>query len=271
MKEKILILVKTYPTFSRKYFELVCTAGINEKGEWRRIYPVPFRQLRDWEKYRKYQWVEADIEKNPSDSRPESYKLRQGLEIKILGKPLSTQNSWHLRKDVLKDTPVYTHLDEIIEKAKEHNIISLCQFKPKEILKLKVEETEREWNSDILNQIKAENDQKYLFDYMKNEIRLVRKLPYKFSYRFKDKTQKESTMMIEDWEIGKLYWNCLKYAGGDESAACRKVKEKYEHFIENNDITLFLGTIHKFHRTARNPFVIIGVFYPPKTKQLELF
>ena len=147
----------------------------------------------------------------------------------------------------------------------------MCQFKPKEILKLKIEETEREWNPDIINQVKAENDQKYLFDYMKNEIRLVKKLPYKFSYRFKDKTQKESTMMIEDWEIGQLYWNCLEYAGGDEAEACRKVKEKYEHFIENNDITLFLGTIHKFHRTARNPFVIIGVFYPPKTNQLELF
>ena len=32
MTEKILILVKTYPTFSQTYFELVCTAGINEKG-----------------------------------------------------------------------------------------------------------------------------------------------------------------------------------------------------------------------------------------------
>ncbi len=31
MKEQILILVKTYPTYSKKYFELVCTAGINER------------------------------------------------------------------------------------------------------------------------------------------------------------------------------------------------------------------------------------------------
>ncbi len=45
MKQEILILAKTYPTFSQKYFELVCTAGINTQGEWRRIYPIPFREL----------------------------------------------------------------------------------------------------------------------------------------------------------------------------------------------------------------------------------
>ncbi|MDF1814754.1 MAG: hypothetical protein P1V20_21290, partial [Verrucomicrobiales bacterium] len=47
MKERILITVKTYPTLSTKYAELVCTAGVNENGEWRRIYPIQFRQLAD--------------------------------------------------------------------------------------------------------------------------------------------------------------------------------------------------------------------------------
>ena len=45
MQEEILITVKTYPTLSKKYHELVCTAGVNTEGEWRRLYPVQFRQL----------------------------------------------------------------------------------------------------------------------------------------------------------------------------------------------------------------------------------
>jgi len=61
MKEKILITVKTYPTFSTKYQELVCTAGVNENGEWRRLYPIPFRQLYKDKKYKKYQWIEKAI------------------------------------------------------------------------------------------------------------------------------------------------------------------------------------------------------------------
>ena len=42
-KERVLITVKTYPTLSSKYGELVCTAGIRASdGEWIRIYPMPF-------------------------------------------------------------------------------------------------------------------------------------------------------------------------------------------------------------------------------------
>ena len=82
MKEKILITVKTYPTLSREYAELVCTAGVEESGKWRRVYPVQFRQLIDEQKYRKYQWIEADLEKSTNDTRPESYKFM--VQILIL-------------------------------------------------------------------------------------------------------------------------------------------------------------------------------------------
>ena len=39
--QKVFILVKTYPNLSKKYDELVCTAGICEDGSWVRIYPLP--------------------------------------------------------------------------------------------------------------------------------------------------------------------------------------------------------------------------------------
>ncbi|MDA3800374.1 MAG: hypothetical protein PF692_15015, partial [Kiritimatiellae bacterium] len=71
-KTKVLITVKTYPTVSTKYDELVCTAGVKENGEWIRIYPIPFRKLDYTQKYSKYQWVEMDLVKNDSDFRPES-------------------------------------------------------------------------------------------------------------------------------------------------------------------------------------------------------
>jgi hypothetical protein len=64
MTEKILIIVKTYPTLSRKYAELVCTAGVTANGDWRRLYPIRFCQLYDPQKYKKFQWVEAKLEKS---------------------------------------------------------------------------------------------------------------------------------------------------------------------------------------------------------------
>ncbi len=102
MKEKVFVLVKTYPTLSTKYFELVCTAGINEKGEWRRIYPIPFRQLNEIEKYKKYQWIEVDIKKDNSDNRPESFKLLSDSKIEILSKiGTDKDKSWRSRKEII--------------------------------------------------------------------------------------------------------------------------------------------------------------------------
>ena len=55
---KVLIAVKTYPTLSAKYDELVCTAGFREDGTWIRVYPIPFRKLDYASQYKKYDWIE---------------------------------------------------------------------------------------------------------------------------------------------------------------------------------------------------------------------
>ncbi|MBW9267883.1 MAG: hypothetical protein K1563_15170 [Candidatus Thiodiazotropha sp. (ex. Lucinisca nassula)] len=73
MKEHVLITVKTYPTISRSYSELVCTAGLRKDGSWIRIYPVQFRQWNS--QYKKFQWIEVDLIENKSDRRIESHKL----------------------------------------------------------------------------------------------------------------------------------------------------------------------------------------------------
>ncbi len=42
---RLLITVKTYPIPSKKYDELVCTAGVDETGDFFRLYPINFREL----------------------------------------------------------------------------------------------------------------------------------------------------------------------------------------------------------------------------------
>jgi hypothetical protein len=79
-------------------------------------------------------------------------------------------------------------------------------------------------------------------------------------------------LKIEDWEIGALFWNCLTQSGGDENAANQLVREKYfDTFTSERDLCFFLGTTRQFHNVARNPFIIVGVFYPPRSPQDALF
>lgn len=61
--KRIFIVVKTYPTISKKYSELVCTAGILEDGSWIRLYPITFRKLDIEQKYPKYTWISVRVEK----------------------------------------------------------------------------------------------------------------------------------------------------------------------------------------------------------------
>ena len=273
---RILITVKTYPTLSEKYDELVCTAGFLEDGSWIRIYPVPFRKLDYENQYKKWQWIEVDITKNTSDFRPESYRPVDIDKSFNVGDTIEPTDNWNARRKIVLNK-VYTNMTELIQDAKNDDIgTSLAVVKPSEVKDFIWEDCDREWNTKKIAAVQANQAQPSLFngEEAKRLYQVVRKLPYKFSYVFTTRDGIERTMMIEDWELGQLYWNCLKGAKGDEAIACQKVKERYfDHMVKKCDLHFFMGTTRLFHKVAPNPFIIIGAFYPPKVdaQQLDLF
>lgn len=273
---KVLITVKTYPTLSGKYNELVCTAGFKEDGTWIRIFPVPFRQLDYQHQFKKWQWIEIDLVKNKSDFRPESYRPKDlDKEIRLLDE-IDTKGEWHKRKMLCKEK-IWYNLTELIAEAKDPNLgTSLAIVRPKEIFDFAWEPCEREWNKQKMDQVIANISQGSLFD--EEETRLVfnvvKKIPYNFSYIFTTDDDVKRKIMIEDWELGALYLNCLKNAKGDELEACKKVRAKYfDYMWHERDLYFFMGTTKQYHNVSPNPFIIIGTFYPPKanTQQLSLF
>lgn len=269
---KVLITVKTYPTISSKYDELVCTAGFREDGTWIRIYPVPFRKKSYNEQYKKYDRVELDLVKNKSDFRPESYRpYSHDSEIKVI-EHLDTKNYWAERKKNVLGK-VHYNLSELIVEAKDKNICtSLAVFKPTEILDFEIKEVDREWDKNKLEKLDAERMQMNLFTQPENPFEVVQKLPYKFTYVLIDNQGKKSRMMIEDWEIGQLYWNCLAKHKGDEDKAVKDVRKKYfDDFAKTKDLYLFLGSTQLHHFVSNNPFMIIGTFHPKKELQTSLF
>ena len=268
-KERILIAVKTYPTLSEKYKELACTAGFRENGEWVRLYPIPFRLLEDNKRYKKYQWIEADIAPNKGDPRPESHRVRNTGNIRLM-EEIGTERQWSDRRRlILEKNKIYTSLTELISLANA-NKLSLAVFKPTEILDVTAEPADPEWSQDKLDAVLESFRQGNLFeDQNPEDFKIMPKLPYKFSYRFKDDAGKESKLMIEDWEIGQLYWSCLKTATPEQ--AVQKVRQKYfDDFARTKDLYLFLGTTREWHGRAKNPFVIIGTFHPPHLTQPSL-
>lgn len=284
MITKVLVTVMTFPTLSSKYLETVCTAGFKEDGSWIRIFPVPYRLLQeqyDQKTYSKWQWIEADLRKNVMhDDRPESYHIEDINSLKILkridvkGKP-----NWSLRLEWTRKNKVYTDLSEVI-KLTYQGEMSLAVFKPAEILGVicKKEDVDKYTSKlqklqKLQNRYSAQKCQQNMYEDKNTtdyNFKFARQIPYKFQYRFKDCKGTEHTIKIIDWEIYRLYEKCLKLHSGNIEQAFQDVRQKYMSFANERDLYFFLGTSYKSQKmNYPNPYLIIGVFAPPRQTCIE--
>ena len=172
------------------------------------------------------------------------------------------KDGWEKRKGIIfKKSKIYKNKNEIINLAYE-NKISLAIFKPKEFINFHVENVNIDEQEISYQDMVKQPD---FFDLSNTNKRdLMPLLSKKFFYEFIDDQDKKSRLNIIDWEIGQLYLNCLKNSNSEEEAV-EKVKKQYlDNFFQKKDLYLYLGTTDKWHyRKPKNPFVIIGVFYPP--------
>jgi hypothetical protein len=272
-RAKVLVIVKAYPNPSKTYEETVCTAGLLNGEKWVRIYPVPFRFLEDSRKFPKFGWIELDLERRiEKDFRPESHRPLRGIQeaIKVIDSIPADAGGWRERRRFLLQN-VYSSMSELIASAYANPPISIGMLRPKEILEVVVEPDDREWPTESPDNLGPGLFKEEEGGAARGRLP-VKKIPFRFAYRFVTEDGKERNLMIEDWEIGALYWNCLQDAAGDERLAAEKVRQKCWWMAKERDLYLILGTTFKWHaQHAPNPFVIIGLFYPPRLDQHWLF
>lgn len=260
-RKEILICVKTYPEYSSKYTETVCTAGIlADTKRLIRLYPVPFRYLGGDQRFKKYQWISAEICKNVNDSRPESYMVKEGSIS--LGKVVSSGNRWQYRKEwVLSEGNLFRSLERLQYERQEKGT-SLGLIKPKKIFDVKITEKtpeERakgeEKKSSIMNQLNMLSDKKNL------EL-----LPIRLTLGFAcdDRDCRGHEISILDWEMAELYRKHCSRPDCEE-----RIREKVinDIFGPDRDTYLIMGNM----ASRRNVFCILGFFWPPRLSILPLF
>jgi hypothetical protein len=243
---KLLITVKTYPLPSVKYEEVVCTAGVLEDGTFVRLYPIDYRSRSYDQWYKKYQWIEVDVEKNTKDPRPESFRPVSDI---VPGYKVGPEHNWAERRKHVLGKPLMTMC--VLNNADQREV-SLGIVKPLSVEDFLIEETERKWTANTEYKIR----QMKLFGGDKKPLERV---PYKFSYRFmcEEPGCKGHTKMIEDWEVGELYRK-MRDKYGNEKIACEKVKERFFNMVcdKKRDTYFYVGTVLE-HAT----WVILGAFY----------
>jgi hypothetical protein len=77
-----IILVKASPQVGKKHGETVCCAGVNDNGDWLRLYPVSFRTLDQARQFRRWDRIRFRWKKPQDDPRLESLRVdHQSIEI----------------------------------------------------------------------------------------------------------------------------------------------------------------------------------------------
>lgn len=259
---RVLITVKTYPIPSAKYDELVCTAGVREDGSFVRLYPVNFRDLPFSRQYRKYQWIEVKARKHTGrDFRKESYRPEPGT-LRNLGEPIGTRNGdWSERaKYVLQSR---SKSMEDLRDQQDRDGTSLGIFRPKVIKDLEISPADPEWKPSF----KAALMQVRLWEDRKVTKEPPRKVPFKFHYRFEcedPRCKGKHKMMIEDWEVGALYWRLVD-AGATPDEAASEVKSKFlgELCGPEKDTHFYVGTVLSHPKS----WVVIGVWWPKRVPE----
>jgi len=248
MIEHITVLAKAYPERSKKYGALVCTAGVNEAGEFRRLYPVPWNQFFKGNPAKFAKWDVIEVEttsKGIRDHRAESRKVVYPHMIRRIGS-LSTKGGWKDRRTVIASIngPTMCQVQRMQKESDKPLEKTLCVVRPNNIKKMLAKPKEcitDEGESVCMNALVQT-------DLYGNK--LPDRLPWVgFIYQCEEPDCKGHRMMCIDWEFQELYRR-----EGEDSA-----KKKLDWLVER-DLRFLCGTIwnHPFS------WVIVSLLYPPK-------
>lgn len=248
---RVLITVKAYPRPSRTLGETDCVAGISSDGKWIRLYPVQWRDLEDPIRFKKWNWIEVRVKKSPKDYREETY-IPDHDSIKIVGEVGTGKlRDWEDRKKIvlpLKDSS----LEDLKMTDKSLGFVRVSSLED-----FILEPDHADWTSEQ----KAYLSQQSLLG---REKKVLEKVPWKFKYHFRCEGPDcpGHIAQIVDWELFQSWrtWR-YRYSPGD---LLNQLRNKY--FVQTNecDLHFFVGTTLTEHRFKN--FMVIGLFYPPKTK-----
>lgn len=250
---EILITVKTYPTPSTHYAETVCVAGVDVKtGEWIRLYPVPFRELPEYQQFRKYQVVRVAVRKHKRDPRPESYDPEwesfEPLEF------IDTRDGWETRRHLLSRA-ISQSMCEVAEDQEAHGT-SLGCFRPAVIEDFIVKEDSPDWTGKQ----KQAMAQLRLF---RTSDRPLEKMPIKCYYKYRCDSPDCSghTQSVLDWELFQYYRRVREECHSPKEIA-ERLRDRFlgELCASDRDPHLFVGN----HSSHFNRFMVLGVFWPPR-------
>jgi hypothetical protein len=260
-EKRILILGKTYPSYSMKYTENACTGGLREDTlEMIRLHPIPYRYLEEGNRFSAFQWIRAKITKHTSDPRPESYRI-DDRDIKV--EEVVPGSEHRVRRRFLEKSPHFFQSLEELRERQQREDTSLGIVQPKEILGCYLERKSGKERQEWLEKEKAVLSQEVLFGERMKPIDFVG-VRFKVKWRCDDTRCEGHDMALLQWGIHELYRKLIK----DPDCEKKVINAMNRQLdLEKRDVFLFLGSF----RGLQYNFGLMDSYSPSRKEQTELF
>jgi len=243
----VVVLVKALPHPSTKHQETVCCAGVTQDGQWKRLYPVRFRQLSNEAAFKRWHWVDFRYGK-PQDPRVESCRVHED-SIAISGELPKAERSRFLDKVVVGSA-----------KAAEAKGQSLALVRPRNTRFYWREKTKTELASERAR-FAAYSRQGSMFD---KELAALDPTPFEFRFKFEDEAG-EHDCENGDWEAHAMFANWSRGRGADE--VLKMMSGKFNDEYPKLGMAFVQGTLFK----RPNIWTLLGVIRLDPMVQPDLF
>lgn len=257
-----MILVKAAPVLTSQLQESMCVAAmtLDDDPKWVRLHPVPFRDLGDESKFRKYQEVAASVIRPRSDRRPESWTPIEGsIE---LGETVGTDHGWSTRRERVAELGEHTMCDliEANRSGSGPDTPSLAVVRTVGPPELLVDQRDPEQLENWRRRAEAMAAQPSLFDSPSEPKPAFEVIPWRFRYKYRCLSpgcSGQHKQTIVDWEAVALYRNVRRRPNWQDLMRQKFVDELW---APNRDTVLFVGNMEQRPWN----FLVLGVFWPPQ-------
>lgn len=261
---RFIVLGMTYPHYSEKYAENVCTGAIDmATGRLVRIHPVPQRYLEPGARFHTFQEITARFRPHDVDPRPESIRI-DPVSIET-GRTVTPDERAERAKWLRASPHLFSSVEELHDRWRSERA-SLGIIQPRAIVGVRLERrppsAAAEWAA------KAER--------VHRQTRLPTMQPVKpidfpdtrfmVAWECNDSRCRGHEMGLEDWGMHEL-WRKLK---GDPERNTKLVDAMQTRLdLAKGDVFLYLGNF----LSVRWNFGLMGVCFVkrPKSRQLDLF
>ena len=248
LAEEIIVLVKAVPQVGARHGETVCCAGVTATNQWRRLFPIRFRQLSDDAKFVRWQRLSYRAHRPTDDARVESRRVHE--ESLSPGLVLADKERVQLVSRLVVPSAIA---------AAEHQQ-SLALVRP-----TKFEFYSKLRKSDEHERLKrayAEAGKQTSF--LDKELSAFEPPRYEFRVSFKDSSG-EHDHECGDWETIAAFRKFSKLYGDDE--AITRLSEIYNKQYAPKGLVVALGTMKKRPQT----WLMLGIIRADDALQMNLF